>query len=55
MAKKLKFNGFPEPHPTPNHYRGPKGEWKKGDIKELEDKEAESLLQDFPDVFVATK
>jgi hypothetical protein len=52
--KKLTFKGFPD-HPKGDTYRGPTGEWKKGDTKDVDDKEAERLAKDFPDVFVAPK
>jgi len=55
LAKKVKFNGF-ENHPKPNEYRGVGGEWKKGDIKTIEDdKQAEKLLSDFDKAFEVVK
>lgn len=49
--KKLEFLGFDDGHPKPNFYRGPSGEWNKGDKKEVEDPEAERLLAAFPKAF----
>lgn len=52
--KNIKFNGF-EKHPNPNKYNGPSGKWVKGDVKSLEDAEADRLLKDFPEAFSEEK
>lgn len=49
--KRLEFVGFDGDHPKPDFYRGPSGEWRKGDRKEVEDQEAERLLAAFPKAF----
>lgn len=47
---KVKFVGHKHPlHPKPDEYRGASGEWKKGDIKEVEEGEAARLIADFKD------
>lgn len=52
----LKFLGHdPETHPKPNEYTGPTGSWKKGTVKEVDEKEAARLVKDFPRVFEVTK